>query len=108
MSGMSTVWLYTNSCAQQYMLYLATYLMTVLSYLYGIIMYCTINAPGNGNNVVDVINAADKLFLKVKRNFLVNYQVTTHQILELFPVHQKMSPLNLQNNVYTLSIAKIG
>ena len=92
MSGMSILWLNTNSCAQQCMLYLDTYLMNVLSYLYGIIMYCTINAPGNGNNVVDVINAADKLFLKLKWNFLVNYQVTTHQILELFPVRQKMSP----------------
>ena len=32
-------------------------------------MYCTINAPGNGNNVVDVINATYKIFLKGKWNF---------------------------------------
>ena len=62
----------TNGCAKQYMFYLAKYLSTVLSYLYGIIMYCTINAPGNGNNVVDVINTTDKFFLKGKWNFLVN------------------------------------
>ena len=71
-SGMSTVWLNTNSCAQQYMFYLDTYLITVLSSLYGIIMYCAINAPGNGNNVVDVMNATDKRFSKGKWNFLVN------------------------------------
>ena len=71
-------------------------------------MYCAINAPGNGNNVVNVINETDKMFSKGTWNFLVNWQVTTHRILEFFPVHQKMSPLNLQNNVYTFSIAKIG
>ena len=72
MSGISKVWLDTNGCATQYMFYLATYLMTLLSSLYGIIMYCAINAPGNGNNVVNVINETYKLFLKGKWNFLVN------------------------------------
>ena len=38
--------------------------MTVLSYSYGIIMDCTINAPGHGNNVVDGLNAMDKRYLK--------------------------------------------
>ena len=71
-SSMSTVWLETNGCAKQYMLYLATYLMTVISSLYGIIMYGEILAYVNGNNVVDVINATVKLFLKGKWNFLLN------------------------------------
>ena len=66
--------------------------MNVLSYLYGIIMYCAINAPGHGNDVVDELNATDKNnFKEKKRNFLVNQQVTTYQRLELFPVNKNMS-----------------
>ena len=38
--------------------------MTVLSYSYGIIVYHAINAPGYVNNVVDGLNATDKLYLK--------------------------------------------
>ena len=46
--------------------------MTVLLYLYGIIMDSAINAPGHGNNVVNGINATDKLLLNKKRNLLVH------------------------------------
>ena len=46
---MSTVWEDTNDCARQYMRALATYLMTVLSSSYGIIIYLEINAPGHGS-----------------------------------------------------------
>ena len=38
--------------------------MIVLSSSYGIIIYCAINAPDHGKNVVDVINATDKHYLK--------------------------------------------
>ena len=65
-----------------------------------------INLPGNGNIVVDRLNGTDKLYLKDKWNLLVNEKVTTHQRLELFPVFQKTSSLNLQINVYKLSIIK--
>ena len=64
MSGMSTVWEYTNGCAKQYMCALAIYLITVLSSSYGVIMDHAINAPGHGNNVVDGLNATDKHYLK--------------------------------------------
>ena len=37
--------------------------MTVLSYLYGIILHRAINAPGHGNNVVDGLNGRDKCYL---------------------------------------------
>ena len=50
------------------MFYLATYLMTVLSSIYGIIIYCAINAPGNRNKVLDVINATDKFSRKENGN----------------------------------------
>ena len=43
---------------------LAIHLINLLSSSYGIIMDCTINLPGHGNNVVDVINATDKYYLK--------------------------------------------
>ena len=42
-SGMSTVWEDTDGCAKQYMCALATYLMTVLSSSYVIILYLSIN-----------------------------------------------------------------
>ena len=64
MSGMSIVWGDTNGCAKKYRCELDIYLMTVLSYSYGIIMDRAINAPVHGNNVVDGINATDKLYLK--------------------------------------------
>ena len=42
---------------------LAIYLIIVLSSSYGIIIYCAINAPGHGNNVVDGLNATGKRYL---------------------------------------------
>ena len=40
------------------------YLINLLSSLYGIIIGCTIIAPGHVNNVVGGINATDKHYLK--------------------------------------------
>ena len=47
-SGMSTVWEDTDGCAKQYRCDFATYLMTILSSSYGIIMDRAINASGHG------------------------------------------------------------
>ena len=44
--------------------------MTVLSSSYGIIMDLSINAPGHGNNVVDVLNATYKRYLKGKMEII--------------------------------------
>ena len=52
-SGISTVWEDTNGCAKEYMCALDIYLMSVLSYSYGIIIYRSINAKGHLNNVFD-------------------------------------------------------
>ena len=49
---------------KQYRCALDMYLMTMLSSSYGIIMDCSIHAPGHGNNVVDGLNATEKLYLK--------------------------------------------
>ena len=61
---MSTVLEDTNGCSKHYRCDLAIYLMTVLLSPYGIIMDCTINALGRGNNAVDGINETDKNYLK--------------------------------------------
>ena len=62
--GMSTVWKDTDGCANQYMCALDIYLMTLLSFSYGIIMDLDINTIGHGNNVVDGLNSTDKRYLK--------------------------------------------
>ena len=64
MSGMSTVWEDTYGCARQFSCDLSIFLITVSSSSYGIIMDCAINAPGQGNNSVDGLNATDKSYLK--------------------------------------------
>ena len=38
--------------------------MTMLSSLYGIIIYREINSPGHGNNIVDGLNSTYKSYLK--------------------------------------------
>ena len=103
-SGMSTVWEDTDGCAKKYMCALTIYLMTVLSSSYGIMMDRAVNAPCHGKNVVDGLNSMEKFIRRKKWNLLVSYQVRTYQILECFPVLQKTSPINMQSNVYTLSM----
>ena len=61
---MSIVWEDVDVCAKKYRCDLDIYLMTVLSYSYGIIMHRAINSPGHVNNVADVINATDNRYLK--------------------------------------------
>ena len=69
-SVMSTVLEDTDGCSKQYRCSLAIYLMTVLSYLYGIIIDREINTPGHGKNVVDEINTTEKHFLKEKMELI--------------------------------------
>ena len=61
---MSTVFEDDDGCAKQYIFDLDSYLITVFSSSYGIIMHRTINAPVHKNNVVDGLNATYKLYLK--------------------------------------------
>ena len=63
MSGMPKVLEYTGGCAKQYRCALDIYLLNVLSYLYGIIIDCEINASVTINNVVNGLNATDKCFI---------------------------------------------
>ena len=61
---MSTVWEDAYDCVKQYRCSLAIHLMTVLSSLYGITMYHSINSPVRGKNLVDGLNATVKRYLK--------------------------------------------
>ena len=62
----------TDGCANKYRCALSIYLTTVLSFSYDIIKDHKINAPGNGNNVVDGLNVTDKCHLKGKLKLWVN------------------------------------
>ena len=53
---MSTVCFDTDGCADTYRCDLDMYLMTLLSYIYGIIICHSLNAPSQGKNVVDNFN----------------------------------------------------
>ena len=55
-SGLYTVWEDTDGFAKQYRCSLGIYLMTVISYLYRIIMDHAINATGHVKNLVDGLN----------------------------------------------------
>ena len=68
--------------------------MTSISSSYGIIMNRAFNAPGNGKNVVKTQCKLQLLFERGESS-LINYQVMKHQGLELLPVIQKTSPINL-------------
>ena len=101
-SGMSTVWEDTNGFDNQYMYALAIYLMTVLSYSYGIIMNrAKMHLFMSRMLLMDTIQVTN-VIRRSKWNFLVNYQVTTNQRFECFPVLQKMYSFNLHVNVYIL------
>ena len=60
----------TNGCDNQSRCALDIYLMTVLLYLYDIIMDRAMNAPGHVNNVVDGINAIATHYLKGKMELI--------------------------------------
>ena len=60
--GMSTLWEDTSGCAKQYRFDLAIYLITLLSFSYGIITDLAINAPVNVNNIFDGFHAMDKRY----------------------------------------------
>ena len=67
---MSTLWFNTDGCANTYRCDLDIYLMTVLSYLYGITMDHAINEPVHGKNVVDAINDTEKPYFREQMKIL--------------------------------------
>ena len=89
MSGMSTVWEDTNGFAKKYRHALDIYLMTVLSYPYGIIMDFLINVTVHGNNVVDVLNGTDKHYLKGKIEPIVKSEINDNTYIGMLPSASK-------------------
>ena len=57
------MWDQTDVCAQQYRCSIAYFLMSYLSKSYQIVLARVIDTPGNGNDVVDGFNAAQKRYL---------------------------------------------
>ena len=86
---MSTIWEETNDCAKQYRCALDIYLTTVLSNSYGIIMDRAINAPVHGNNVVDGINAREKLYLKEQKEIIGKFASNNTSKIGMLPSASK-------------------
>ena len=61
MSTFSTIWGNTDGCEYQYKCASALYLISVFYHCYSIIIYQGISAPGHGKEVVDGINAIEKV-----------------------------------------------
>ena len=82
------------------------YLITVLSSLCGIIIDRAINAPGHGKNVVDGFNATAIFYLKGEMELIGKLESNNTTNIWMLPSASKTFPLNLQINVYTLSVIK--
>ena len=87
-SIMWTVWYDTDGYA------MAVYLITVLSYLYVIIMYYAINASGNRNNVFDGLDGTDKCYLKEHIELLVKLASDDTSKIGIHPIASKDVSIN--------------
>ena len=59
------IWEDTNVCEDQYICATALYLISILTLAHGIIINRWVGAPGNFEDVVDVLNATEKLFISM-------------------------------------------
>ena len=105
---MSTVLEDTDICVKKYRCAIAIYLMTVLSYLYGILMGSTINAPGHGNNFVNTINVTDKIYLREQMELLVKLASNETSNTGMITSASHGVSVNFWNNFYTLSLMIMG
>ena len=64
--------------------------MTILSALFGIIMYHLINAPSHGNNVVDGINTTEKLYLKLQVELVGHLRIYDTSIIVILACASNM------------------
>ena len=62
-TSLSTIWGNTDVFAEQYRCASALYLMSVISQTFYLIIDRGISAPGNGKEVVNVLNAVDKRYI---------------------------------------------
>ena len=56
----------TDGCSKQYRCARALYLLSLLAYQFDIIIDRAIGAPGHGKDIIDALNAIDKIFLRRK------------------------------------------
>ena len=89
--------------------------MTVLSYSYGIIMDRSINAPGHRNNVVDVLNAIDKPFLKEQMELIGKLASNDTSNIVMLPSASKYASIefadqciHIINNKEILNVLKVS
>ena len=64
-SSLSTIWVNTDGCSEQYIYASAIYLKSFMSQCYSFITNCGISAPGHGKEVVDGLNAIDKQYIYI-------------------------------------------
>ena len=64
--GISTMWGHTDGCTKQYRCAKALYLLSSLASEFDIIIDRLVDAPGHGKDVVDGMNAQDKVYLRHK------------------------------------------
>ena len=64
--GESTMWDHTDGCTKQYRCAKALYLLSCLAAEFDIIIDRLVDAPGHGKDVVDGMNAQDKVYLRHK------------------------------------------
>eukprot|EP00957_Ditylum_brightwellii_P148177 11282311-Ditylum_brightwellii.AAC.1 len=60
----TSLWEETDGCAKQYKCATAMYLLLLTSVRFNIVIDRAVGAPGHGQDIVDGLNATDKLFLK--------------------------------------------
>ena len=64
-TSLSTIWVNTDGCAEQYRCASALYLLSVMSKTYSIITDRGISAPWHGKEVVDGLNSVDKCYIYI-------------------------------------------
>ena len=69
-----TIWKNTDGCCKQYRCGASLYFLSLLSSNFNINIDRMIGAPGYGKDIVDVINACDKRYLKEKMRMIENPQ----------------------------------
>ena len=111
---MSTVWEDTSGCDKQYRCALTIYLVTMLLSKHGIIMDFAINPPGHGNNVVDGLNATEKLYLKEQMELIGKWSSKDTSNIGMIPSASKdvsikfvYQCIHITNNKETLNGLKV-
>ena len=62
--GKSTIWEHTDGCTKQYRCAKALYLLSSLASEFKVVIDRQVDAPGHGKDVVDGLNAQDKVYLR--------------------------------------------